>query len=104
MCAFMYICLSKRLCTHRPAGLQTSPPSATTRMPILEGELVALDAFYECAVHWLIPDCPLALHTQVHPMAFDAQLQSMTNQHIEAKRERLVAGRCHQLDAKHVHR
>ena len=80
MWAFMYIRLSKGLCSHRPAGLQTSPPPATTRMPILEGELVALDAFYECAIQWLIPDCPLALHTQVHPMAFDAQLQSMINQ------------------------
>ena len=59
-------------------------------MPILEGELVALDAFYESAIQWLIKDCPLALHAQVHPMAFDAQLQTMIHQHINSKGERLA--------------
>ena len=54
-------------------------------MPISEGELIALDAFHEGAIEWLIPDCPLALHTQVRPMAFDVQLQSMISQRVLSK-------------------
>ena len=82
LCVYEHMCLCEHLCTYRPAGLERSPPPATTRMPIFEGELVALDAFDEGAIRWLIPDGPLALHTQVRPMAFDAQLQSTISQHV----------------------